>query len=246
MTRAALQNIPVELYLAQNLADQVRKRLDALLTSPLPARPGEGLDRAALRARLMAKKPVLHSFQPLTNTQQRSHWTKDLAKELVIHVLKYMALWVVVFDHCEQAPPEAHEFVRQLVALTAGVDRESAKDAHNVPLSVVLLGDSTAMLPNPVWNEHIIIDDLTAQTLEAAEVEEYFKVLHLCRLDLNLDPSLIPSYAAESLARAHEIADTADEPVPWPRALATAVIEKTLASETQVRAESLAEQRRGQ
>jgi hypothetical protein len=229
VTQAAGAEIPIELFLAQRLEAQVRRRRAELRPAPPPAL-GNGLSTLTLDAEV--QQPYV--LQPLSDLQQRTRWTRELVNVFVDQVLFRLdptpRWWVLVVDNCEKTPPEAHEFVRRLVERAAGIPT-TAEDADKGPLRVVLLGDSDVLMPNPVYQDHIVNEDLEGQILGAAEVQEYFRVLCLCR-GILLDEAHLQALADESVAHAQEIVHKAhDSPPPWPCALAAAIIEKTLSLE---------------
>jgi hypothetical protein len=243
-TLAANEGVPVELYVAQRLEAQARRRREDLNARAATAGAGGPLGLPLPNGGAQKR----YVFRGLTNEQQRNRWARELASELVDQVLFRMmgvppSWWVLVFDRCEKAPPEAQELVRQLVERAAGTGPDTVDAADSGPLRVVLLGDSEALLPNPVYLDHIEEEDLTGLTFGLDDVIEYFKIFCLSRmieLDQNAtrhDQSL-RTLAEESLRRAREIVQ-GTEPPPWPRALAKAVIEQTLTLE------ALAAQKRG-
>jgi hypothetical protein len=240
ITQAASADIPIELYLAQQLEEQVRQRRAELRATPAVAVDLNGLPDLLPLIDDVADQRYI--FQPLTDLQQRNRWAKDLAGELVDQVLSKRQAepdyWVIVFDNCEQAPAEAQEFVRRLVERAAGTDASNFKQADEGRLRVVLLGDSATILPNPVYRDHILDEDLAGQSLGENEAQLYFQVFCLSRsIRLDNDPQKVKErlqlLAKESVERAKVIAASDGKPVPWPRALATAVLEKTLPLEAQ-------------
>jgi hypothetical protein len=227
------------MYIVQRLEAQARCRRDVLNARAAAA--------AVPALNLLALAPPnggaerRFTFSPLTNEQQRNRWARELAGELVDRVLFRLggapSWWVLVFDRCEKAPAEAQELVRQLVARAAGTDPATAEAADRGPLRVVLLGDSDALLPNPLYQDHIADEDLSGPDFDRNEGIEYFKIFCLSRrIRLALDDAghqqRLETLADESLLRARELAQQPDPP-PWRRALAQAVIEKTLILENQ-------------
>lgn len=244
-TLAENEGIPVELYIARRLEEQVRRnreRLKARMGGALPV-PGGIPVPAGLPApaELGAQKP--HPFRPLTDSQQRTRWAGELAREFVRQVLARAEgvpprWWVVVFDRCEKIPALAEEFVRRLVEAAAGADAGTAEDADRGPLRVVLLGPSAHIMPNPLYEDHVLVEDLENQTLEEAEVNQYFHLFCLSRLiklddDLTKHEDRLQQLAIESHQRAQDIFATDTEKPPWTRALAKAVVETTLRLEAQ-------------
>lgn len=240
-TLAANEDIPVELYLARGLEAQARRRREELNAQAVAATGANHLPDLGALVRAAGTKPYI--FQRLTDIQQRNRWCRELANELVDQVLYRLpgvppSWWVAVFDTCEKAPPEAQEFIRRLVERAAGTGLDDAEEANKGPLRVVLLGDSDACLPNPVYQDHVLDEDLTAQVFELEDVKYYFKVFCLSRgikLDEDDDKhdARLQILAQDSLVRAQEIVNTEQAPPPWPKALARAVIEKTLPLEAQ-------------
>lgn len=243
-TLAANEGIPVELYIAQQIEAQARRRRETL-NARAAAAPAGGL--------LALPKPNgggerRYPFSRLTNEQQRNRWVRELSFELVNQVLFRLpgvppSWWVLVFDRCEEAPLEAQELVRQLVERAAGAGPDTVDAADRGPLRVVLLGNSEALLPNPVYQAHIEEEDLAGSQFGLAEGIEYFNIFCLSRkIKLDNDPArheeIVETLAKESLQRAREIMKGPDPP-PWPRAMAEAVIKQTLPLE------ALAAQKRG-
>jgi hypothetical protein len=231
VTQAASADIPIELYLAQRLEAQVRRRRAELRPVAPPANVDGLLDLTVLSDE-DTQKP--HFFQPLSDLLQRPRWTRELANEFVDQVLvrlqRIPSWWVIIFDHCEKTPTEAQEFVRRLVERAAGTP-STAGEADKGPLRIVLLGDSNALLPNPVYQNHLLGEDLGTQSFGVSQVKEYFDILSRCR-GIKLDEGHLQMLADESITRAQELVNTANEaPPPWPCALAVAVIEKTLVLE---------------
>lgn len=237
-TQAADAKIPVELFLAQRLQAQVRQvragvaRRKQVVGGALPH-----------PAALLPPPGEAFSFRQLANVKQRARWAGELAGEFVDQVIYRLkpepAWWVVVFDNCGNAPAGAQEFVRRLVQRAAGTDPPTIWEADAGQLRVVLLGDSTSMLPSPVYGNHIQTEDLTGQQLDREEVVLYFQAFAHSRA-ITLEAERIETLAQESLARARQIVAESNPPPPWPRALATAVIEKTLPLE------ALAEKKRSE
>jgi hypothetical protein len=241
LTLAGNENIPVELYIARRLEEQVRRHRQKLSTwqgTPAPGGlPGlPPLGPPAAGGAGGAQKP--YAFRPLSETQQRTRWAGELAREFVSQVLSRIAgtppqWWVVVFSRCEKIPQQAEEFVRRLIERAAGADADTALEADRGPLRVVLLGNSDAVMPNPIYQDHILEDDLELQRLRMPEVQEYFEVFCLSRL-IRLDAdeaghkARIKQLARKSYRRAGEIMRTDSPKPPWPRALARAVMEETL------------------
>lgn len=237
VTQAAAENIPIELYLARQLEQQVRHRRLQLRGSASVIAAGILPDLFEID-NIDTRMP--HIFPELKD-QQRTRWAKELANELVDQVLGVQSVpswWVAIFDNCERASAEAAEFVRRLVERAAGTP-DTAENASKGPLRVVLLGDSDTLLPNPIYQGHIADEDLHNQTLGKPEVMQYFQILRISRR-LPLDDPRVEILADQSVARAQELVSAAQQPLPWPRALATAVIEKTLPFE------ALAERKRSQ
>lgn len=228
-TQAASTSIYIESFLAQRMETQLRRRRGELEADRRTA-AGDFPDLAAIAN----ATPALHQFKPLTDLQQRNRWAKELANEFVDQVLYRQdpvpTWWVVVFDNCEKAPAEAHEFVRRLVERAAGTstDLASVSAADRGQLRVVLLGDSDNVLPANLYQGHVLEEDLKKQSLGKEEVERYFITFGECR-EIELDAAQIQKLTEEALARANQMMQVAGEAAPsWPRALATAIIEKTL------------------
>jgi hypothetical protein len=239
ITQAAGANVPIELYLARRLEAQSRRRREELTAAaPQPATDNALPDLAAL---LSAREEIPYSFQPLTDLQQRNRWVKELVGEFVNQVLfranQVPRWWVLVFDNCGKAPPEAQEFVRKLVERAAGTGPTDVDAADQGWVRVALLGESAAMLPSPVYEPHLLEDDLEKQQYGVEQVVEYFKVLALCRA-IDLTSEQLKTLADECLIRANDILAAPDAP-PRPQAFAKAVLEKTVALE------ALAAQKRG-
>jgi len=240
-TLAANEDIPVELYLAKRIEVQARRRREELDARAVGATGVNQLPDLSALVSAAGTKPYL--FQRLTDIQQRNRWCRELANELVDQVLYRLpgvppSWWVAVFDTCEKAPPEAQEFIRRLVERAAGTGLDDAEVSNKGPLRVVLLGDSDACLPNPVYQDHILEEDLTGQVFGPKDVKYYFQVFCLSRgikldQDDNKHNARLQILAEESLARAQEIIDGEQPPPPWPKALARAVIERTLPLEAQ-------------
>ena len=257
-TLAENEGIPVELYIARRLEEQARRHRQrwSAGTGGLPAPGGlpmpGGLPAPGLPAPGAAvggtQKP--YPFRMLSDLQQRTRWAGELANEFVSQVLSRMESvppkwWVVVFNRCEKIPQQAEEFVRRLIERAAGADTDTAVAADRGPLRVVLLGNSDAVIPNPVYQDHILEDDLEQQRLRLAEVRQYFEIFCLSRfLRLNADDAVhdecLKQLARKSYRRAGEIMRTESPKPPWPRALARAVMEETPALE------ALAAQKRGE
>ena|SRR5688500_16549400 len=170
--------------------------------------------------------------------QQRTRWAGELAREFVSQVLSRLALippqwWVIVFSRCEKIPHQAEEFVRRLIERAAGADADTAVEADSGPLRVVLLGNSDAVMPYPIYQDHIVEDDLGQQKLIMVELVYYFHTFCLSRqLRFNADDARhyerLKQLARKSYRRAGEIMRTESPKPPWPRALARAVMEETL------------------
>ncbi len=231
LTQAADAGMPIELFLAQQMEAQVNRGRGELIAADAAAE-GEFPDLAAIAE----ATPAPHLFKPLSDLQQRARWAGELAGEFVDAVIfrqdpvpKY---WAAVFDNCEKAPAEAKEFVRQLVKQAAGIASESASvtRADAGSLRIVLLGDSKDMLPPNVYSGHVLEEDLNQQNLGLQDLEKYFIVFRECR-GINLDATRIKTLAAESLTRATEIHTNGKGEIPWPLALAKAVLEKSLSLE---------------
>lgn len=243
-TLAENERIEVELYIARRLEEQVRRHRQKLnaWASGMQAMGGLPLPGLPTLGTLAAEKA--YAFRPLTDAQQRTRWAGELAGEFVKQVLSRMAgvppvWWVLVFDTCEKIPHQAEEFVRQLIGRAAGTDSDAAVDADRGPLRVVLLGDSGHVIPSPVYQPHILEDDLTDQTFGEAELKHYFATFCLSRLlklddDLDEHDARLQQLAERSLKRASEIFQNEQPRPPWPRALARAVLEETLPLEAQV------------
>jgi hypothetical protein len=233
VTQAADAGLPIELFLAQQMEAQVnRQRGELIAQKAVPE--GEFPDLTAIQV----ATPQPHPFKQLTDLQQRLRWSGELAREFVDHVIYRLdpvpQFWVAVFDNCEKATPEAKEFLRQLVTQAAGIASESGSvtRADEGSLRIVLLGDSKELLPPSIYTNHITVEDLNQQNLGLGDLEQYFKVFGLCRM-IDLDPARVKALAAESLKRANEI-QAQDATIPWPKALADAVSEKSLALEALV------------
>ena len=242
LTLAGNENIPVELYIARRLEEQVRRHRQRLSSWQGTPAPGglPGLPPLAPTAAAGgvggAQKP--HAFRPLSETQQRTRWAGELAREFVSQVLSRIEgtpplWWVVVFSRCEKIPQLAEEFVRRLIERAAGADADTALEADRGPLRVVLLGNSDAVMPNPIYQDHILEDDLEQQRLRMPEMQEYFEAFCLSRLirlgaDDAAHKARINQLARKSYRRAGEIMRTESPKPPWPRALARAVMEETL------------------
>lgn len=240
-TQAASDGTFIESFLAERMEAQVRRRRAELRAAP----PSAGTFPNLLDI-LNATTPA-HRFRPLTDLQQRVRWAKELANEFVDDVIYALtpqpSWWVVVFDNCELAPPESHEFIRRLVERAAGVtsDTASVSNADASQLRVVLLGESGDLLPANLYKGHVHEEDLNNQQLGVTEVQLYFITFRECR-GIELDSARIVELTNETLARANEIMQqpppspppgtpppqTPPPPPAWPRALATAIIEKTL------------------
>jgi hypothetical protein len=137
---------------------------------------------------------------------------------------------VIVVDNCEKAPVEAREFIRRIVERAAGMagDRTSVDEADKGLLRVVLLGDSSEMLPANVYSDNLLEENLTDQVLGPEQLAWYFKAFAECR-SIDLSEARTDALITECCARAQEIAAPVDAPaIAWPEALARAVIEKTL------------------
>ncbi len=238
-TQAASDGTYIESFLAEQMEAQVRRRRAELQTAPPPG--GVFPDLLDI---LNATTPA-HRFRSLTDLQQRVRWAKELANEFVDDVIYTLnpqpSWWVVVFDNCELAPPESHEFVRRLVERAAGVtsDTASVSSADAGQLRFVLLGESRDLLPANFYKGHVYEEDLNNQKLDVAEVQRYFITFRECR-GIDLDSARIIELTNETLARANEIMQQpplppqgtpppqTPTPPAWSRALATAIIEKTL------------------
>jgi hypothetical protein len=228
VTQAAAAQIPIELFLVQNMEAQVN-RWRGELTAQNAVPQGEFPDLRAIR--LASPRP--RSFKPLTEVQQRLRWSSELALEFVSEVIESEPgpqLWILVFDNCEKASAEAKEFVRNLVMLAAGHASESGSFARadEGSLRIVLLGDSQDLLPPTVYANHIAAEDLNQQSFGLEDLKQYFRVLSRCRVEL--DEPRIEALAIESMKRAQEI-QAKDATVPEPKALADAVLEKSNALE---------------
>lgn len=244
-TAAENEGILVELYIARRLEEQVRRnrqqlnaRMDVSLPQPAGMPAPAGLPALAAVA---TQRP--HTFRQLTDNQQRTRWAGELAREFVSQVLSRAEgvpprWWVVVFDRCEKIPALAEEFVRRLIETAAGTDVGTAEDADKGPLRVVLLGPSAHIMPNPIYEDHLTEEDLSDQDFGVEVVKEYFNLFCLSRL-IKLDnddakhDARLQQLAEESHQRAKDIFATDAENPPWPRAVARAVVEKTLGLEAQ-------------
>jgi hypothetical protein len=245
-TLAENEGIPVELYIARRLEEQARRHRQRLSTwqDSLPALAGPpGLPPLGLPtpgAAGGAQKP--YAFRPLSDMQQRTRWAGELAREFVSQVLSRIEgtppqWWVVVFSRCEKIPHQAEEFVRRLIERAAGADSDTAVEADRGPLRVVLLGNSDAVMPYPIYQDHVVEDDLGQQKLNMVELVYYFYNFCLSRgLRFNADDARhyerLKQLARKSYRRAGEIMRTESPKPPWPRALARAVMEETLPLET--------------
>jgi len=229
VTQAAAADMPIELFLAKQMEAQVNRRRGELIAQNAVPQ-GEFPDLRAIRN----ASPLPHLFKPLTDLQQRLRWSGELAREFVDYVIYRLnpvpQFWVAVFDNCEKAPAEAKEFVRNLVTQAAGTASEggSVARADEGSLRIVLLGDSQELLPPTVYANHVSKEDLHNQTFSPDDLEQYFRVFSRCRVEL--DEPRIKALAAESMKRANEI-QAKDATVPEPKALADAVLEKSLALE---------------
>lgn len=229
VTQAASADVYIELFIAERMEAQVRRRRNELKAGDPAA--GDFPDLLAVAASASRQ----HKFKTRVDVKARSRWAQNLANEFldeVVFKLNQQPLWwVVVFDNCELAPAETHEFIRRLIERAAGMaaDQTSVRRADAGQLRVVLLGDSDDLLPAGVYNDHVIEEDLNNQQLGKSEVQRYFITYSLCR-DIPLDAAQIERLTDETLTRAQEIAQPPPpaDPVLWPRALATAIIEKTL------------------
>lgn len=228
MTQAADAGIPIELFLTQQMEAQVNRRRGELIAADAVAE-GEFPDLAAIAE----ATPAAHTFKTLSDLQQRARWAGELAGEFVDQVIfrqdPVPRFWVIVFDNCEKASADAKEFVRQLVKQAAGITSESASisRADAGSLRIVLLGESKEMLPPTGYSGHVLEEDLTNQNLGLPDLEKYFIVFRECR-GIDLDAQRIKTLAAESLTRATEIHANGNGEIPWPLALAKAVLEKSL------------------
>jgi hypothetical protein len=211
LTQAASANIPLELFIARRLEAQVRRRREEL-RSKAKVPQIAGLPPLALP---VAEEEFPFLFSELTDQQQRNRWAGELATEFVDQVLyrsnPVPKAWVVVFDNCEKCPAEAQEFIRQLVARAAGTDQRTAAEADAGPLRIVLLGNSDSLLPNPIHQKHVVVDDLTGQKLDVPEVKEYFKVFCLCR-GILLDDSKLDLLAADAVRCARDVQQASLQP----------------------------------
>ena len=234
VTQADNEDIPIELYIAQQLEAQVNRRRGDLIAESA-ADDGDFPDLTAIAN----ASPASYLFRPLTDRQQRLRWAGELASEFVDNVIYRLdpvpKYWVAVFDNCEKASPEAREFLRQLVKQAAGIASETASvtRADTGSLRIVLLGESKELLPPGTYLNHVLEEDLTNQNLDQPEVEQYFRAFRECRVR-DLDAARITALAAESLKRAKEIQagnKPPKPPIPWPEALAEAVSEKSFALE---------------
>lgn len=219
VTLAAIDNVPIELLLARKLEAQARG-----IRADLHRR--EDPDELELDV-----PERVHVFAPLTDEQQRTRWTKQLARELVERVLyrydEKPAWWVIVFDNCKGAPLEAQEFVRRLVELAAGTGPDDVSKALATPLRVVLLGDADALIPSPVYDPHVVEDDLTNQVFGPAEITNYFGLLARAR-QIKLDPVQIAALTLNVLAKASTLMGQAKPLVTFIEVLAEAVAEQAL------------------
>jgi hypothetical protein len=238
ITVAGNEGILVELYIARRLEEQVRRnreRLAARIGAALPALPG--LAGNVLPDLTSVSSQKAHTFKDLIDIPQRTRWAGELAREFVSQVLARAEgvpprWWVIVFDRCDKIPPLAEEFVRRLVEAAAGAGVGTAEDADKGPLRVVLLGPSAHIMPNPIYEDHVIDEDLSSQAFGVSELKEYFQVFCLSRLiQLDVDPAKhdlhLQQLAEESLKRAAEIVASDPERPSWPSALTDAVVEKT-------------------
>ncbi len=234
-TVAGNEGIAVELYIARRLEEQVRRnreRLNARIGAALPALPGLAGNALPDLTNLGSQKP--HTFSELVDIPQRTRWAGELAREFVSQVLVRAPprWWVIVFDRCDQIPPLAEEFVRRLVEAAAGSGAGTVDDADKGPLRVVLLGPSAHIMPNPIYEDHVIDEDLTGQTFGVSELKGYFQAFCLSRLiQLDIDPAKhdihLEQLAEESLKRAAEMVVSDPDKPSWPSALTDAVVEKT-------------------
>lgn len=245
-TVAGNEGILVELYIARRLEEQVRRnreRLNARVGAALPALPG--MPGSAPPDLINVSSQKAHTFKDLIDIPQRTRWAGELAREFVSQVLARAEgvpprWWVIVFDRCDKIPPLAEEFVRRLVEAAAGAGAGTADDADKGPLRVVLLGPSAHIMPNPIYEDHVIDEDLSSQAFGVSELREYFHSFCLSRLiQLDVDAAKydlhLQQLAEESLKRAAEIVASDPDKPSWPSALTDAVVEKTDALAAQAR-----------
>jgi hypothetical protein len=237
VTRAAAGE-QIELHIARQLDEQVRTQRAVLQRNTTP-----GNDQFDVRSLAADRSRQPFAFSPLTDTQQRTRWTKDLVDALVDQVLfrpnQTPEYWVVVLDNCGAATPEAQEFVRRLVERAAGTNPATATAAAEGPLRVVLLGDSSAMLPNPVYTPHLYEENLS-QPLGRAEVQDHFKLFAKCR-DATLEPAQLERLTDTALKLADDLMAARNELA----CARTRVLAEAVSTTTGPLEESLA-QKRGQ
>lgn len=243
-TLAENQGILVELYIARRLEEQVRRRrqlLSAAKQAALPKPVGIGALPGVLPLPGVGPDTPFN-FTQLNDLQQRTRWASQLANEFVNQVLARPKgippqWWVIVFDRCEKIPQLAEEFVRQLVQKAAGSNKDTAEEADRGPLRMVLLGDSSLVMPNPVYGAHLIDEDLSTQKFGLAEVAEYFQNFCLSRLmSLDPDPAVhvqcLQELAQQAIDRATTLLNTPGSKLLETQALAAAVNELTGPLET--------------
>lgn len=223
MTQAASDNVPIELLIAQDLEQQARHIREDLNRR----QGGEFFDDTP-------ESPFV--FDSLTDLQQRARWTRELACNLVEQALYRIdgrpGWWVAVFDNCKSAPAEAQEFVRRLVELTAGTGPEDVEKALRRQVRVVLIGDSGAMLPSPIYLSHLMEEDLSPVSIGLNELGTYFKHL-AASLGMALAPEQIAALSQRSLELCQQYATAQSPPSPWTECLVRAVLEQTQQLELQ-------------